>query len=261
MSPFLRPRPVSDPLVRLFVFHHAGGSASAYHPLAGALPADWEVVLVDLPGHGRRHAEPPVPDMARLVDVVAREVAPHAVADQAPYALFGHSMGAVVAAEVGRRLAEGFRPPAWVGVSGRSAPLAERPAALWSELSDAQLSTVLLDLGGIPAWIRGEPDLFERFLRLARADLEALGTCTVDPDRTRLPCPLTAFGGLTDRSAPPSSLPAWKHETAEQYRQCFLPGGHFYFLGAFPALAGEIRYEVRSALGRASAAVYDARPV
>ena len=254
-SPFIRPRRVADPALRLVVFHHAGGSASTYHPLARALPADWDVLLFDLPGHGQRYAEPPLRDISALVDATVRDLAPHVAPGHPPYALFGHSMGAVMAAEVGRRMAEGHRrPPAWVGVSGRPAPPAARPETRWSELSDTQLSAVLLGLGGTPARSREEPELHRRFLRLVRVDLAALDAYTPAPDRIRLPCPLSAFGGLADPSAPPASLPGWEQETSGRYRQCFLPGGHFYFLDAFAALAWEIRCEVRPLLGPAPAA-------
>ena len=249
MTAFTRPRAVAAPVVRFLVFHHAGGSASAYHPLARALPADWDVLLVDLPGRGRRHAEPAARTMDGLLRTVTEDVA-HAISDDLPYALFGHSMGAVVASEVGRRLTDRYRPPAWVGVSGRPAPLASDAMERWSELSDAQLSAILTRLGGTPDRLREEPELYRWFLRIFRADLEALDSYRVDPGRTMLPCPLSAFGGLTDPSAPPACLPAWEHETADRYRQCFLPGGHFYFLDAFAALAREIRHEVRSALDR-----------
>jgi hypothetical protein len=54
---FARPRPQSNPSLRVIAFHHAGGSAAMYHPLSAALPADWELLILDLPGRGKRHAE------------------------------------------------------------------------------------------------------------------------------------------------------------------------------------------------------------
>jgi surfactin synthase thioesterase subunit len=241
------------PTVRLVVLHHAGGSSATYHPLARALPAWWDVVLFDLPGRGRRHAQPPLREMSQVVDLVTDELVGYARQQpHVPCALFGHSMGAVVAAEVARRLTERYQPPVWVGVSGRPAPLAYQPTVRWSELSDADLAAVLMSLGGTPERLLREPALYRRFLDVARADLRALDSYLVDPDRTLLSCPLTAFGGLVDPSAPPHSLPAWEQETTGPYRQCFLPGGHFYFLqSGFAALAREVRWELGSALKRA----------
>src|SRR2546423_63419 len=38
--------------MRLFVFHHAGGSHLAYRDWPGRFPADWDVRPVDAPGRG-----------------------------------------------------------------------------------------------------------------------------------------------------------------------------------------------------------------
>ncbi|CAM5349254.1 hypothetical protein SNARM312S_04628 [Streptomyces narbonensis] len=102
-SPFLRPRPVDDPAVRLIGFHHAGGSAAVYYPFVRHLPADWDLLLLDLPGRGRRATAPQLDEMAEVVETVVADVLPWAD-DDAPFALFGHSMGAVVALETARAL-------------------------------------------------------------------------------------------------------------------------------------------------------------
>lgn len=252
MSHFVRPRPAGDYPLRFIALHHAGGSAAGYHPLARELPADWEVLLLDLPGRGRRYAEAPHREMTGVVDEATR-----LIADQTgrPYVLFGHSMGAVVAVEVGRRLAVSHSAPAWVGVSGRAAPTAPPPVVpvvpggRLSELADDRLLAVLLSLGGTPRRLLEMPEMRAQFLRVARADLLAVDSYRAAPGRPPLPCPLTVFGGLTDPWAPLDHLPAWQAESRLPLRQCFFPGGHFYFQDdAFARLAREIRTEVRAAL-------------
>lgn len=250
MRPFLRPRQVDEPRLRLFVFHHAGGAATGYHPLARDLPLDWDVLLHEQPGHGTRRAEPMPSTMDQLVAAAARDVAGHL---DGPYALFGHSMGAIVAVEAGRRLSASHHPPVWVGVSGRPAPAAPGPRPRLSRLGDGQLFATLVALGGTPARLREAPELREQFLRVVRADLAAVESYRPRPGRAPLPCPLTVFGGITDPWAPPASLPAWEAECAAHVRQCLFPGGHFYFLDGSGALAGEIRTEVRAALAGARA--------
>jgi surfactin synthase thioesterase subunit len=185
--------------------------------------------------------------MPRLLEGVVHDVAPYT---DGPYVLFGHSMGAVVAIEVARRLSAARRPPAWVGISGRAAPRTHEAAALrLSDLADDRLSAVLLSLGGTPSRIREMPEFHAHFLRVARADLQALDSHRPDPGRVPLPCPLTAFGGIADPWAPPAGMPDWEHETSGEFRQCFFPGGHFYFLdSAFDPLSREICQEVRAAL-------------
>lgn len=255
VGPFLRPRPVADPALRLMIFHHAGGSAAGYHGLSRELPPDWDVLLLDLPGRGRRHAEPLVKDMRALIEQAVCDVREWT---DVPYALFGHSLGAIVAAEAGRELGRLGPAPRWVGVSGRAAPTqfgqpgrAGGSRRLLSLLDDERLLAELTPLGGIPAQLTGEPEILGRFLRTVRADMIAVDSYRPDPARDLLPCPVTAFGGLSDAWVPPATLEGWADETLGSFRLRLFPGGHFYFLevpGRLRSFAVELIDEARLAL-------------
>jgi surfactin synthase thioesterase subunit len=237
MSPFVRPRPHPRPTLRLIVFHHAAGSAAVYYPLIHGLPQDWDLVILDLPGRGKRHAETPLGLMPQLVERAVEDVQRWL---DVPVALFGHSLGAILAVEVGRCLESMGYPPAWLGISGRVAPSfqAESRRRL-HEMDDGALMNELLALGGTPDRISEFPEFRERFLRIARADLSAAESYAPAPSRMKLSCPLTTFGGTSDAWAPPSSMHAWARETSGSFQQHLFPGGHFYFLGA--AFAGFTR--------------------
>jgi surfactin synthase thioesterase subunit len=245
---FLRPRSVDNPAVRLIVFHHAGGSAAVYYPFTRDLPEDWDLVLIDLPGRGKRFGHSPLLEMEEIVSLCVEDVQPWL---DGPVALFGHSLGAIVATEVARRLDQLGTPPVWVGVSGRIAPETTGPARLpLHELDDADLMDVMFELGGMPDRAAGMPEFVDRFLRTVRADLHAVHTYRPYSDRLPLPCPLTVFGGTSDTWAPPSSMRAWRGETSAEFSQKFFPGGHFYFLGAeFPGFTRELVEQVRAATG------------
>ncbi|MFN8075593.1 MAG: alpha/beta fold hydrolase [Kineosporiaceae bacterium] len=248
MSAFLRPRSPQRPPVRLIGVHHAGGSASAYHPLSRSLPPSWDLLLLDLPGRGRRAAQEPIGDMRGLVAQVAADVRPWL--DGTPVALFGHSLGAVVALEVARTLEDEGTGPVWVGVSGRVAPTFQELARKrLHELDDDALLDVLVAMGGTPPEVRDMPELRERLLPTVRADLRAVDTYRPDPTRGPLSCALTAFGGTDDRWAPPAAMPAWRKETSGRFEQRLYPGGHFYFFGtAFPGFARHLQHEVERGL-------------
>lgn len=249
MSPFIRPRSVDDPVVRLVVFHHAGGSASAYFPLVRGLPQDWDLLLLDLPGRGKRHTSPPLTDMAALVALATRDVLPWA---EAPLALFGHSFGAVLASEVARVLPDHGVRPSWVGVSGRAAP-AHRVAEDYTlpEFTDAELLSRLTEMGGLPDRLDELPEFRDRLLRLVRADLRAVASYRPDPDRKPIAAPLTAFVSTDDAWAPLAEIGAWARETAGEFRQRVFSGGHFHFLGeSFATFTGALVQEIRRSMRR-----------
>lgn len=233
MNYFVRPRPLAKPALRLIAFHHAGGSAAMYHPMSAALPANWELVLHELPGRGKRFTEPPIGDMAALVKRAAEEVLPWL---DTPIALFGHSLGAILAAEIGRVCERRGAPPIWIGVSGRVAPTLQAQTRRLSTLDDATLLSEVIALGGTPERVGEIPELRAHFLRVVRADIAALESYQPAPERAPLSCPVTGFAGTSDIWAPPTTMRPWARETRSAFHLRLFAGGHFYFLG--PALAG-----------------------
>lgn len=149
MSPFIGPRRVPA-AVRLVVLHHAGSSAVAYHPLVRQRPDGWEVLLLDLPGRGARHGEAPSRVMSRVVDGVFGGILKHV---DPPYALFGHRMDAIVATEVGRRLAALHRYLVWVGSRPGGTCDSGRRRGTAVGIGRSRTARHAHGLGLLPAWI------------------------------------------------------------------------------------------------------------
>src|ERR1700755_2123431 len=97
---FLRLAPRPEAPLRLFCFHHAGGSAALFRRWPASLP-EFDVCAVQLPGRGSRMIEPALESIPALVDGIAPAILP--LLDR-PYMLFGHSMGSAVALELAQRL-------------------------------------------------------------------------------------------------------------------------------------------------------------
>lgn len=218
------PRPAAR--LRLFCFAHAGGGATAYRLWSAGLPADIEVRAVQLPGRETRLHEPAL----RRMDAIVEALVP-ALRDEfdRPFALFGHSMGAMVASELTHRLAElGLPLPRHLFVSGRRAPRCIEPDAPLHPLPDtAFIAELNRRYGGIPAEVLAHEELVQLLLPALRADLEALETAA-RPPRPPLPVPISAYGGLDDSRANRELLEPWRHETQASFRLRMFPGDHFY---------------------------------
>src|SRR5690348_12875642 len=113
---------------------YAGGSTAAFRSWETALADAIELWRVQLPGRGARIAEPPYTRLRPLVRALAQVLQS---ATDRPYALFGHSMGALLAYEVALALrADGRPPPRRLIVSGHRAPHLPPPRTPIHQLDD-----------------------------------------------------------------------------------------------------------------------------
>jgi len=217
---------------RVIFLPHAGGCASAYL-WAEHFPDDVEVCAVQLPGRENRFGEAPLSSMAEVVDEVAPAIAART---DLPYVLFGHSMGALVAYAVTRRLAEQGAPlPRRLFVSAHRAPhLPDRDPL--RDLPDDEFVARMpqSDLA------RMDPELRALFLPMVRADITVCETWA-HPATDPLPVPVTALGGRDDDLVTEAELAPWREHTGADFAVELLPGGHFYPDGAETVLAERIR--------------------
>jgi surfactin synthase thioesterase subunit len=223
---------------RLVCFPHAGGSATAFKELAYALPADFDVVSVQYPGRQDRWREEPFTELPSLVEAVAGELARELTADGRPYALFGHSMGALVAFETARVLARGELPgPQRLFLSGRGGPETDHvPYHLWDD--DDVLADVRR-LGGTDQSMLDDPDLLELVLPALRADYRALGLYSWGGGEP-LTAAVTALTGDSDPMTTVEDAGTWRAHTTGDFALKVFPGDHFYLFGQLDAVAAAV---------------------
>ncbi len=213
--------------VRLFLFPHAGGGATTFRLWPERLPDTIEVCAVQLAGRESRFLEAPVKRGGEIVDAVTQEIG---VLDDAPFVLFGHSMGAILAFEVARRLRRiGGRSPAALIVSACCPPQLRNRAPRLGHLHGAELVRRSAELfGGIPPEMLVEKALVELMARVLEADLcvtEGYEYVAEEP----LECPMAAYGGHADPWVTRGELVAWREHTRGGFVTEQYAGNHFYF--------------------------------
>ena len=232
----IRPRPNSRAALRLLCFPYAGGGAWSFRTWPDDLPEDIEVLAIELPGRDTRYSEQPFERLAPLVAALTDALIPDL---QAPFAIYGHSLGALVGFGFARELRRrSVSAPVHLFVSGRRAPQLPEPAPL-HQLPDPALLDQLRGLGGTPDIVFQEAELMAHFLPILRADLAVSETAVVaggDP----LACSITALGGLTDERARLDELEAWRIQTSAAFEREIFPGGHFFIHSARAAFLGSL---------------------
>ncbi|MEU7176131.1 alpha/beta fold hydrolase [Micromonospora tulbaghiae] len=206
--------------IRLYCLAHACGDARMYAPWSALLPERVQVCPVQLPGRGDRVQERARRTLPEVLDVVL-----DAVDTREPYALFGHSLGALLAFEAADRLRE--RPPVRLFASGHRAPhLPDRERPI-HHLPDEEFVARLADLGGMPKIVLNHPEFLRMLLPAMRADLTVSETYRYR-NRPALDCPVSVFGGSEDPTAVRDELIPWHRHTTRDCRITQFPGNHFY---------------------------------
>ena len=143
-----------------------------------------------------------------------------------PFALFGHSMGSLLAFELAKNL-RGNANLRRLFVSARRAPHLTEPLPAIASLSSPDfVATVQQRYGGIPTAVLACEDLLELLLPRLRADFQALETYAYEPSAP-LTCGISVFGGRQDTVSEPD-LRAWGMHTTEGVRVRMVDAGHLY---------------------------------
>lgn len=222
---FIPMPPRSSARLRLFCFPYAGGGSATFRRWREMVPEVIELVAVQLPGREMRFDEPPMRDMAQLIEQLADAIAPHL---DLPYATFGHSLGTLVSYELVLELQRRKLPlPRRMLMSGRGAPHVMRGGKDCDVLSDAEFIEELREMQGTPDEVLANAELMQMLLPTLRADF-SLARNYLREEPALLPCGLSVYGGLSDSGVSRASLSDWQSYTNEDITLRMFPGGHFF---------------------------------
>jgi medium-chain acyl-[acyl-carrier-protein] hydrolase len=230
--------------VRLFCFAHAGGGSGFFRPWRKPLAPEIAVTPVVLPGREARWRELAYVRMEMLIDPLCDVMLPYL---DKPFALFGHSMGAAIAYEVARRLADRrFGSPLCLFVSARRAPhLPRRQPPIYKLPTDEFLAQIEL-LNGTSSNLLRESALLQALLPALRADFE-LNDMYSPSSGPPLLVPISAFVGVGDPLASTDEMARWCELTTGEFSLRSFDGAHFYLAGAPPKVLAAIRQDIRRA--------------
>jgi medium-chain acyl-[acyl-carrier-protein] hydrolase len=188
------------------------------------MPEGVEICPIQLPGRGQRLNEP----LITHVDAIVESLVPQFLQClHRPFALFGHSMGALICFELSRFLRNKYGiEPLQLLVSGWRSPDVADPRKEY-DLPHDEFVALLRRLNGTPEEILDNPEALELLLPIVRADFQVCQSYVYHEDRP-LSCPIVAFGGLTDPTTPPSAIRPWSNHTTAAFSISMLPGDHFF---------------------------------
>jgi len=210
----------------LYIFPHAGGSASFYVPFSRAFSTGVKRIAVQYPGIGDGADQTVVPSIEELAHTLYG-ILTRASASDGPIAFFGHSMGALVAFEVARCFESAGTPITALFVSSCAAP-GRMKAEYFRDLPDDELVEFLIALSGTDPKVLNNKEFVDMILPALRGYYNAIAGYAC-PDGARVSCPIHASVGTCDGLASQQNMTGWADHTTAEFTLRAFEGNHFYF--------------------------------
>lgn len=226
--------------MKLFFIPYAGGMANSYAVLKRYIDTEFEIILVELAGRGRRTNEAFYEDMNEAVNDVAKQIKDNAYNE--PYAIFGHSMGGLIIYELLGKFEElKISYPKHIFISARrAAHLKSSDGKKYYKLPDEEFALELLKLGDINREVIRNAELFNIFSPIIRADYKIIEEYVFKEPKNMLKCNMTLLYASEDIEASKEEVLQWR-EYSENEVECFeFNGGHFYIFDNLKEVANII---------------------
>lgn len=232
-----------DALARLFCLSFAGGGASFYRTWSKALPDTIEVCAIQLPGRETRMREKRLTDSSVLAKQIANAMLPYL---DRPFALFGCSLGALLAFEVIRELRRQRQAePLHLFVVSVRAPHAPVVHPAIADLPRDEFIEKINYYYQPDDEVWETPEILDIFLPVLRDDITIVDHYQYE-DEPPLSCSIDVFAGANDRGTPLSSAGAWREQTSAGFELTIFNGGHFFFHQSL----SEIQLKVRQRMNQ-----------
>jgi len=205
----------------------AGGNVYAYRQLEQVCPPNLVMKTVEPPGRGMRIAEPLVEDAHAVADDMLAQVRPIIAEAQQPYAIYGHSMGALIGYLLTKRIiAEGLPQPIQLIVTGRRSPSVGYTHPPRHLLPKAEFLEVLRNYGGSSEAALAEPEVMAVYEPIIRADFKVVETYQHQATAP-FDVPLLAVIGRNEEVTLEEAQ-RWQELTSVPITVKQFPGNHFF---------------------------------
>lgn len=206
--------------MKVYLLPYSGGSSLCYRKWKSEI---LKFVSVEYKGHGRRINEGNYKDVQDAANDVAEFINNNSQGEE--YAIFGHSLGGLIAYEVYCVLAKkGYPLPKHLFISACRAPHYKARVKV-SELDESEYREMVMVLGGVTDEFFDNERIFEAFNPILYHDF-LLNECYECSHLTKIACNITLLVGTDDTSVTQEENEAW-NEYGQVSRFNF-EGNHFF---------------------------------
>ena len=218
--------------MKILALPFAGSSATSYYRFRRLFSTSITLCPIELPGRGIKSGMKLEHSIDAMIDSIYEEVLSE-ISDGEPYAIFGHSMGSLLAYELAWRLLkdEGVsNRPRKLLVSGRIAPQVKTKNERHYMLPTDEFKEKILSYGLVSSTeVFKDEKLLNFFIPIMRADFEAVEEYHY-VEREKMDIDIAVFWGMDDPSVKYDEIAQWKELTNGMFTFHSFPGGHFFLL-------------------------------
>ncbi|MCW3094177.1 MAG: Thioesterase [Ferruginibacter sp.] len=210
----------------LFCLPFAGGNKYSYREFTEKAPSFLNIVTLEYPGRGNRMREPLPSDINELANDLYKQVS--ALLGEGDYAIYGHSLGGLMAYLLTRKLEEnGHKLPLHLFITGTTGPSAlSRSEKKRHLLNKADFVAEIKELDGMPDEILNNDELLYYFEPILRSDFKISEEYSYQ-ESPPLDIPVTVITG-TEEHMELEDIQLWQKETSRPVDFKKLPGKHFF---------------------------------
>jgi natural product biosynthesis luciferase-like monooxygenase protein len=203
--------------LRLVCLPYAGGDAGVFAHWAKRFPSSIDVRPINVPE--------PLTSWSELLAALTRECPD----DGTPYAIYGHSMGALIGFEWARHLRRlNGSEPVHLFVAAQHAPQLASPYPSAHSTRDPAARELLRALWGSPRLASADDRLLDRIFTRIEPSLRLQVEGYRFEQEAPLSCPVTALYGAADPVLRPWHLAAWQAHTKGPFELVNVDGGHLF---------------------------------
>lgn len=212
--------------MKLFIIPFAGGMSSTYLTWKDNI-TKCSVQPIVLRGRETRVFEDLYSSFEEAVDDISKQILDILDEDDDQFAIFGHSMGALLAYEVYFKLIEEYACPEVLFFSGRRPPNLGNDTKAIYKYPKEELKEALISKGGMDAKFFDNEELVELFLPVIRADYKILYEYQYVEQNNKIQCNVIILNG-TDDAVSDEEVEKWDELTDKPIKKYNIEGNHFF---------------------------------
>lgn len=210
----------------LFCLPYAGTSASVYTKWKEFIDSSIRIVPVELAGKGKRFREKQYNTFLDAADDIFNIISSQ-IEKNNSYALFGHSLGALLIYELYGNIARKSLPlPNHLFISGYTPPHI-KPKILYHKMPDDEFIEKIKEIGGTPKEFFDNQELLAMFIPILKEDYRILEQYDYKRKDEKIISDISVFHGIDDEMSF-DEIKEWKEYAQNNCVFYTYKGGHFF---------------------------------